>query len=547
MLDPNALIILERRYLLRDKDGKVKETPEDMFYRVASHVALAEKDYGKTDAQLIEEKFFLAMRNLEFLPNSPCLMNAGKELGQLAACFVIPVEDSLDSIFEAVKLTAKIHQSGGGTGFSFSKLRPKGDIVQTTMGVASGPVSFMKVFNMTTEVIKQGGTRRGANMGVLRIDHPDVEEFITVKRDPNELTNFNLSVAITDDFMASYFNDGEFELVNPRDKKVVKKVKAKELMRLLSESAYMCGEPGCLFIDTINRENPLPHLGDIEATNPCSEQPLLPYESCCLGSINLCRFVDDEGRINWEKLKNTVHLACRFLDDVIDVNRYPHPEIERMTKMNRKIGLGVMGFAHMLIKMGIPYDSERAERVAEEVMSFIQKESKKASAILAEERGTFPSYRGSKWERLGLPQRNGTTTTVAPTGTLSLIAGTSSGIEPIFDLVYSRIILGDIKVEIEDPLYREFREKKEPKDKIIRLFRTAYNISPEWHLRIQLAFQKHIDNGVSKTVNLPEDTSVEDVEKIFVSAYKLGLKGITVFRNRSRKYQVLSCSGQTLC
>jgi len=547
MIDKNGYLILEKRYLTKDKDGRVIETPEGMFERVASHIAKAEREYGKKDINYIEEQFFSIMNNLEFLPNSPCLMNAGKELGQLAACFVLPVEDSLDSIFEAVKLTAKIHQSGGGTGFSFSRLRPKGDIVASTMGVASGPISFMKVFNMTTEVIKQGGTRRGANMGVLRIDHPDIEEFVTVKRDPNELTNFNLSVAITDDFMESYFKDGEFELMNPRNKKTVRKVKAKTLMALIAESAYINGEPGCLYIDTINRENPLPHLGEIEATNPCSEQPLLPYESCCLGSINLSKFVDEKGQIDWERLKNTVHLAVRFLDNVIDVNKYPHPEIERMSKLNRKIGLGVMGFAHMLIKMGIPYDSEGAEKLAEELMGFIQMESKVASKNLAAERGVFPSYKGSRWEKMGLPQRNATTTTLAPTGTLSLIAGTSSGIEPIFDISYSRIILGDIRVNIEDPLYKDFMERKVGEEEIKKLFRTAYQVSPDWHMRIQAAFQRHIDNGVSKTINLPEETRIEEIERIFVKAYKLGLKGITVFRNKSRKYQILSCSGQTLC
>ncbi len=546
MIDENALLILERRYLLKDAKGKVVETPEGMFRRVASHVAQAEKNYKNTDFKRMEDEFFKMMNNLEFLPNSPTLMNAGKELGQLAACFVLPIEDSLDSIFDAVKLTAKIHQSGGGTGFSFSRLRPKGDVVASTMGVASGPVSFMRVFNMATEVIKQGGTRRGANMGVLRVDHPDIEEFVTVKRDPNELTNFNLSVAITDRFMECYFGDREFELINPRNKEVVRKVKAKRIMQLIAESAYFSGEPGCLFIDTINKDNPLPHLGEIEATNPCSEQPLLPYESCCLGSINLSKFVDD-GKINWERLRRTVHLAVRFLDDIIDVNRYPHSEIERMTKMNRKIGLGVMGFAHMLIKMSIPYDSEEAEKVAEELMAFIQKESKIASRMLAEERGVFPSYVGSKWEKMSLPQRNATTTTLAPTGTLSLIAGTSGGIEPIFDVSYTRIILGDIKVTIEDPLYRELLGKRESKEKMERVFRVAYSVSPEWHLRIQRAFQRHIDNGVSKTVNLPESAKIEEIEDIFVRAYKFGLKGVTVFRNKSRQYQVLSCSGQTLC
>lgn len=547
MLDKNALLILEKRYLLKDEKGNVVETPEEMFFRVATHVAQAEKEYGKTDENEVAESFFSAMRNLEFLPNSPCLMNAKKELGQLFACFVLPVEDSLDSIFDTVKLTAKIHQSGGGTGFSFSRLRPKGDIVRSTMGVASGPVSFMKVFNMATEVIKQGGTRRGANMGVLRVDHPDIEEFILVKRDPNELTNFNLSVAITDEFMDAYFKDEEFDLINPRDNKTVKRVRARDIFRLIAESAYLSGEPGCLFIDHINRDNPLPHLGKIEATNPCSEQPLLPYEACCLGSINLRTLVRKDGEIDWQRLKELTHLAVRFLDDVIDVNNYPHPEIERVSKMNRKIGLGIMGFAHMLILLGIPYDSEGAEILAKRVMDFIQKESKVASRILAEERGVFPSFEGSKWDKIGLPQRNATTTTIAPTGTLSLIASTSSGIEPIYDVKYTRVILGDIKIEVVDPLYLEFLERKEPEEKITRIFRTSYRIKPEWHLRIQKAFQSSIDNAVSKTINLPEETSVEEIERIFVEAYRMGLKGITVFRDKSRKMQVLSCTGQYLC
>lgn len=546
-MDEKALLILERRYLLRDEKGNVVETPEGMFFRVASHVAQAEREYGKRDENQVTEEFFSAMRNLEFLPNSPCLMNSKKELGQLFACFVLPVEDSLDSIFEAIKLTAKIHQSGGGTGFSFSRLRPKGDIVRSTMGVASGPVSFMKVFNMATEVIKQGGTRRGANMGVLSVDHPDIEDFILVKRDPNELTNFNLSVAITDEFMESYFKGGEFDLVNPRSGEKVRRVKAKDLLRLIAESAHISGEPGCLFIDEINRHNPLPHLGRIEATNPCSEQPLLPYEACCLGSINLSLLVNENGEINWDRLKELTHMGVRFLDDVIDVNNYPDPKIEKVTKMNRKIGLGVMGFAHMLIKLGVPYDSEEAERIAKSVMGFIQRESKVASRVLSEERGVFPSYKGSKWERLGLPQRNATTTTIAPTGTLSLIASTSSGIEPIYDVRYSRVILGDIKVDVIDPLYLEFVERGEPEEKILRLFRKAYEIEPIWHLRIQRAFQSSIDNAVSKTVNLPESATVEDIEKIFVEAYRMGLKGITVFRDKSRKGQVLSCIGQHLC
>jgi ribonucleoside-diphosphate reductase alpha chain len=536
-LDPKALMILERRYLMKDDEGRPTETPEEMFRRVASAISEAEENYGRGLREEVKEAFFSAMSDLDFLPNSPTLMNAGRELGQLAACFVLPVEDSLDSIFEAVKETAKIHQSGGGTGFSFSRLRPMDDLVSTTKGLASGPISFMRVFNMATDVIKQGGTRRGANMGILRIDHPDIEEFVSVKQDPRELTNFNLSVAVSDRFMEAVEGDLPFGLVSPRTGKVVRTVRARDLFHHLGQSAWTSGEPGVLFIDRINGANPTPMLGTIEATNPCGELPLLPYESCCLGSINLMRMVDN-GSVNWEKLKKQVHLAVRFLDDVIDVNRYPLTSIEAITKANRKIGLGVMGFAHLLIKLGIDYSSAKAVEVAREVMGFIQRESKKASRGLAEERGLFANFMGSIWDKEDLPQRNATTTTIAPTGTLSLIAGTSSGIEPIFDIRYTRQLLGDITVEVVDPLYEETEDKT--------LFRTAYAVPPLQHLRIQQAFQENVDNAVSKTVNLPAGATPEDVLGIYTEAYRLGLKGVTVFRDKSREFQVLSC-GTHLC
>jgi len=543
MLDKNARLVLEKRYLIKNEEGEPTETPDTLFRRVAAAIAEAEDAYKNGEREQMREAFYSMMNDLEFLPNSPTLMNAGRELGQLAACFVLPVEDSLDSIFDGLKLTAKIHQSGGGTGFSFSHLRPKGDVVASTMGVASGPVSFIKAFNMATEVIKQGGTRRGANMGILRIDHPDIEEFIAIKNNPQELTNFNLSVAVTDVFMKSFREDGDFPLTNPRNGREVKRVKASKLLLDVAESAWASGDPGVVFIDTINRFNPTPHIGQMEATNPCGEQPLLPYESCCLGSINLSKVVQNR-TINWERLRQLTHLGVRFLDNVIDVSRFPAPEIDRITRANRKIGLGVMGFAHLLIRMGIRYDSPEAEATGERVMAFIQKESKIASGHLVQSRGYFPNYKGSMWDRMNLPQRNATTTTVAPTGTLSIIAGTSSGIEPIYDTRYTRLLLGDIRVEMVDPLYEEMKEKPSGAPD---LFRKAYEVAPLDHLKIQRAFQKHVDNAVSKTINLPENATPQTVLAIYTEADNMGLKGTTVFRDKSRDYQILSCGTNQIC
>jgi ribonucleoside-diphosphate reductase alpha chain len=539
MFDENALLILKKRYLIKDEQGEPIETPDEMFKRVADAVAAVEDSFAGNKRGTMSEAFFHMMSDLRFLPNSPTLMNAGRTLGQLSACFVLPVEDSLDCIFESVKETAKIHQTGGGTGFSFSKLRPRDDVVASTMGAASGPVSFIKVFNMATEVIKQGGTRRGANMGVLRIDHPDIEEFLSIKNSPLELNNFNLSVAVTDAFMEACEKDTPFALINPRIKKEVKEVSARNLLRLIAEAAWATGEPGIIFIDTINRANPTPHIGEIEATNPCGEMPLLAYESCCLGSINLSGIVRN-GSVDWDTMKELTHLGIRFLDNVIEASKYPLPEIENVTRANRKVGLGVMGFAHMLIRLGISYDSTDAVHLADTIMAFINKESKNASEILAEERGVFPNYTGSIWDKQGMPQRNATTTTIAPTGTLSIIAGVSGGIEPIYDTRYSRVLMGHLRVNIVDPLFAKMKGRLDAGE-IKRLFRRAYEVSPDYHLQIQKAFQDHVDNAVSKTVNLPAEATPEKVLEIYRVAFRMGLKGITVFRDRSREHQVLTC------
>ena len=557
-LTVNALEVLNRRYLLKDETEKIIETPAQMFTRVAKAISKADAKYGKNPEES-EKIFYKMMARLEFIPNSPTLFNAGTELGQLSACFVLPVSDSLESIFTAVKNMALIEKSGGGVGFDFSKLRPKGDIVRSTKGVASGPVSFMRVFDAATEVIKAGGKRRGAMMGLLRVDHPDITEFIVSKQREGFLSNFNISVAVTDDFMEKMETDEEYWLINPRNNERVKMVKAGEVWTLIAESAWKSGDPGVIFIDEINRHNPTPEVGKIEATNPCGEQPLLPYESCNLGSINLSRMVED-GKINWKKLRETVRNAVHFLDNVIDENRYPLKEIEAVTKSNRKIGLGVMGFADMLIKLGIRYDSEEAVQLAEKIMRFINEEAHKKSAEIGEERGSFPNFDKSIWKNKYEAMRNATVTTIAPTGSISIIAGCSSGIEPIFAISFIRNVLGGTRLFETNPLFERMAKEmgfysarlleeiartgsvqkiaKVPEE-IKKIFVTALDIAPEWHVKMQAAFQKYTDNAVSKTVNMPNDATVEDVRMVFELAWKLKCKGVTVFRYGSKPEQVL--------
>ncbi|RUM90129.1 MAG: adenosylcobalamin-dependent ribonucleoside-diphosphate reductase [Thermovibrio sp.] len=545
-LTETALEILKARYL------RPRETPEELFERVARGVSQAELLYGPASkAREWEEKFLKIMLNLDFLPNSPTLMNAGTELGQLAACFVLPVEDSIEDIFDTLSLMAKIQKTGGGTGFSFSHLRPKGDIVRTTNGKASGPVSFMRVFDCTTDSIKQGGKRRGANMGVLSYNHPDVEEFVLSKRDKKSFQNFNISVACEDSFFEKIEKDEYVELVNPRTGEVWGRIKARKLFNLIAESAWDCGDPGILYIDEINRYNPTPQIGKIEATNPCGEVPLLPYEECNLGSINLSHFEKD-GSIDWEKLEETVKVAVRFLDCVIDVNKYPDRRIEEMAKGNRKIGLGVMGWAELLIKLGIPYNSERALKLADEVMGFINKKAFETSVELAGEKGSFPNIERSIYR--GKEVRNATRTSIAPTGTISMIAGTTPSIEPLFAIAYIKKILGGKPAVQIDPFFLKYAGDiltEEQISKVLesgsiqniegipkevkRVFVTALDISPEWHVRMQATFQRHVDNSVSKTVNLRKEATVDDVKRVFMLGYKLKLKGITVFRQGSKE------------
>jgi len=559
----NSVTVLRRRYLQRDEKGKTKETPSELFRRVARAIAKAELRYSKkADVESIEKEFFKAMSNLEFLPNTPTLMNGGTKLGQLSACFVIPVEDSLKGIFDAAKWTAIIHQSGGGTGFSFSKLRPFGDYVKSTDGIASGPITFMTIFDQTTEVVKQGGKRRGANMGILNVDHPDIINFCSCKSNEGFLKNFNISVAVTTKFIKAVKQNVDFELINPRSKTIVGKIKARKIFETIAENAWRSGEPGIIFIDEINRHNPTPTLGKIEATNPCGEQPLLPWESCNLGSINLSKIVNG-GTIDWNKLKKLVQLGVRFLDNVIDINKYPNLKIQKITKTNRKIGLGVMGFAEALIKLGVPYNSNDALQIGEKIMKFIEKEGHKTSQLLGKERGSFPNFKQSVWKQKKHYKymRNATVTTIAPTGTISIIAGCSSGIEPLFAISFVRNVMEGTELFETNPLFlktskeRNFFSEDLLKqiskmgtiqnistipDDVKKVFVTAFDISPEWHVKMQAVFQKHTDNAVSKTVNLPMNSTVNDVKKVYLMAYRLKCKGITVYRYGSKSDQVLT-------
>jgi len=568
----NSLIVLAARYLLRDEQRRIIETPKALFERVSKAIASAEYNYGADDKKVeeIATSFYDAMTSFDFMPNSPTLMNAGTSLGQLSACFVLPVGDSIEEIFDAVKWTAIIHKSGGGTGFSFSRLRPSGDVVKQTGGIASGPISFMKVFDAATEEIKQGGKRRGANMGILRVDHPDILNFIVAKEKEGVLSNFNISVAITDQFMQALESGSNYNIISPRTKKPIGQLSARAVWNLIVTMAWRTGDPGVVFIDRMNStlSNPVPSFGPIESTNPCGEQPLYPFDSCNLGSINLARMLkgkNDHYEIDWEKLKRITRLGTRFLDDVIDVNRYPLPQVEKTTKAIRRIGLGVMGWADMLIKLGIPYDSNEALLLAEKVMKFITTEARKMSEELAEERGPFPEFEKSIWYKFGSkPLRNSTVTTIAPTGTISIIAGgTSQSIEPMFSVAYIRNVessLGSNLVEVNntfeefaikygfytDALIRKIAGKTSIQDveeipkEIRRLFVTAHDIKPEWHVKMQAAFQKYVDNAVSKTINFPSSATPQEVEDAYMLAYKTGCKGITIYRDKSKSVQVLT-------
>lgn len=560
-LSLNALKILERKFLKKDSDGKLLETPSKMFRRVAANIAQADAFYGG-NVEETTEKFYERMRKLEFLPNTPTLMNAGTPVQQLVASFVLPVEDSIESIFDALKHAAMIHKTGGGTGFSFSKLRPKHDIIVTSQGQSTGPTAFMQLFDAATNIIKEGGVKRGANIGILRVDHPDILEFINLKADGKSFTNFNLSVGVTDTFMEAVINDREYQIINPRTRQPVTTLSARGVFDNIIALAWQRGDPGLLFLDRINQQNPMIALGEIEATDPCGDQPLMPYESAPLGAINLLSCVK-QNDMNWEKLKALVHDAVHFLDNVIDVNKYPLPEIEKASKATRKIGVGIMGFADTLYHLGVPYNSEEGLAWAEKIMKFIKEEAISKSIMLAEQRGTFPAWPESTFARRGLPLRNAGLITIAPTGTISMIADVSPSLEPNFAISYVKNVMGDTDLVYvnkvfskvakkhgfySDELIRNIVDKggiqqipQIPED-IKRVFVTAAEISPEWHIRMQAAFQKHVDNAISKTINFPADASLHEVSQGFLLAYKLGCKGITVYRDRSLDQQVIQVS-----
>ena len=563
-LSKNALTVLERRYLMKNGEGVVIETVEELFRRVAGAIAASDRRYDENaDCEALADSFYRMMTNLEFLPNSPTLMNAGRPLGQLSACFVLPVEDTMEGIFETIKQAALIHKSGGGTGFSFSRLRPCGSAVNSTGGVASGPISFMKVFNMATEAVKQGGTRRGANMGILRVDHPDIMEFIHCKTNNKEITNFNISVGLTEKFMNAVEAGKDYELVDPHGGRVTGTLNAREVFECIVDAAWHNGEPGIIFLDRLNRDNVVPKAGEIESTNPCGEQPLLPYESCNLGSINLTKMLREENGVysfDWDKLKATAKKAVHFLDNVIDANKYPLKEIDFMTKQTRKVGLGVMGWADALLRLKIPYNSEQAVRLAETVMRAVTEAGREESRELAKARGTFPLFQESTLDQ-ELPQRNATVTTIAPTGTLSLLASCSSGVEPIFGYVYIRNIMDGTEMIEVNPILREVLEERglysdelmkkiakqgslegieEIPEEIRRVFVSAHEVSPEFHIRMQAAFQRHTDNAVSKTVNFCNSATREEVAEVYKLAFRLGCKGVTIYRDGSRSEQVLN-------
>ena len=563
-ISDNARAVLERRYLIRDEHGNAVETVDELFHRVADAVASADANFDpKADVAATAQAFYHMMTELEFLPNSPTLMNAGRPLGQLSACFVLPVADSMEDIFDAIKNAALIHKSGGGTGFSFARLRAKGSTVNSTGGVASGPISFMKVFNAATEAVKQGGTRRGANMGILRVDHPDILEFITCKNDTKEITNFNISVGLTEKFMKAVESGGTYDLVDPATHEVTDTLNAREVFEKIVSSAWQTGEPGIIFLDRLNRDNPCPGQGEIESTNPCGEQPLLPYEACNLGSINLVTHLKkgkDGYTLDKAKLEKTIRTAVHFLDNVIEVNKYPLPEIDRMTRATRKIGLGVMGFADMLLYLGIPYNSDEGVEMGREIMELVERVGHEASEDLATVRGPFPLF-GESIFKDGKPIRNATVTTIAPTGTLSIIAGVSSGVEPVFAYAYIRNVMDNTRLIetneilknalVERGLYSEELMKKIvehgtlahvdgiPED-LKRVFVCAHDVSPIWHVKMQAAFQAFTDNAVSKTVNFPNSATKEDVAEVYRLAYELGCKGTTIYRDGSRSEQVLN-------